>query len=151
MTITITTYLQIDGALVPATEFAGRVADDQYIEGAIDLTVGYKPLLSTEQVDLVDQLWAYLVDGVGELAAGRAFSTYYPDMPVQIRMTPRGPRVEFAVEASKINRRLEVPADELRTSLLAAARAFFEGLRAQAPGRADSTERQLKRIAALGG
>src|SRR5579872_1274763 len=97
--LTIKSLIKIDDKLVPIDEFEGPVVDPDYIEGAIDLTIDHKPILRRELVDYVDQLWAYLVDGLGEVVAGREFSTGYPDMPIDIVLLPQGSNVNISVRS----------------------------------------------------
>lgn len=88
--IHIKSWLKAAGDLVPVEEFRGPVPDQDYIEGALELTIGHKPMLTRELVDYIDQLWAYLIRGIRGIVAGNEFSTYYPDMPLEIILRPRG-------------------------------------------------------------
>ncbi len=59
--------------------------DADYIKGVIELTIGGVEILTRRVWDLVDQLWAYMVNGVAEVAAGRSFLTRFPDQPLELR------------------------------------------------------------------
>jgi len=137
----------IDGEFVPVTDYLGTVADDDYIEGAIEISVDDVQLLTLEHFDYVDTLWAYLVEGMEEVAAGRASSTYLPDQPIEIRMTPDagGQRVEVAVEDGEWRR-----ASTARRALLAEmtreARAFFEKMTEIVPSNRDTYADLIARI-----
>jgi hypothetical protein len=144
--IQIQSLMEVDGNLIPVEEFVGPVRDRDYIDGTIEMIVNYKPVLSREQVDLVDQLWAYLIDGLAEVSEGRAFSTCYPDMPVEVTMTPKGRMVHLRVDYKLGVREATVPLDELRTAMVAGARTFFEHMK---PHLAGEGERMLAKLAKL--
>src|SRR5882762_6519438 len=99
--IAIRSFLKVENALVPVEEFVGPILDDNYIEGAIELSIGHKTILTREMVDYVDQLWAYLIRGLGEVVAGREFSTFYPDMPLEVVLRPQGGRVTIMVDPNE--------------------------------------------------
>lgn len=147
--VTIHSLLLVADGLVPVEEFAGPIADENYIEGAIELTVGYQPVLTRDMVDLIDQLWAYLIHGLEEVIAGRAFETNFPDMPVAIILRPQGRRVTIKVDTGDAVNEAIVAIDELRGAMVAAATVFFQRLRpllGRSQGRFD---RYLASVAAL--
>ena len=125
-TVEIRSFMKVDGDLIPIEEFQGPIIDRLYIEGAIEMSVGRQTLLSRDMVDYIDQLWAYLVEGLGEVMVGREFSTCYPDMPLTIVLRPQGDRV-----AIKVGSRAEVSVmrNELCRALVSAGTVFFERLR----------------------
>src|SRR5688500_17838192 len=67
--VAIKSLLKVADDLVPVEEFVGPIVDQNYIEGGIELSVENVRMLAREQVDYVDQLWAYLVEGLEEVAA----------------------------------------------------------------------------------
>lgn len=147
--ITIRSLLKVDDALVPVDEFVGPLPDDNYIEGAIELSVGYKPILTREMVDYVDQLWAYLTRGLGEVVAGREFSTFYPDMPLEVVLRPQGDRVTIMVDPSQGGAEASVALDELCRAMATAGTLFFERLRPFVPGNQVMYDRYVSDLAAL--
>ena len=142
--------LQVGDELVPLEELKSPVLDEDYIEGAIELSVNGKTILSREQVDLVDQLWCYLVLGLEEVMAGRELTTCYPDMPVEIVLRPEGKRVTIRVDNKKRIVEATLPIDDLRKAMVPAARQFFQHLRPLVSRRQASCDRYLARLAALG-
>jgi hypothetical protein len=147
--ITIHSLLEVGNDLVLIEDFTGPVRDEDYIDGAIELIVGDQPVLSREQVDLVDQLWSYLIEGLEEILAGREFSTGYPDMPVRVVLRPNDKRVAIEVDAGERVAEATVTIDELRTAMLTAGTTFFERLRPHLTRTQHRCDRQLARLAAL--
>src|SRR6185436_267255 len=102
-----------------------------------------------DAVDLVDQLWAYLIRGLQEVSNGRAFSTSYPDMPLEIALEPKGRNVTIRVDANRGNREVTVPLDDLRAAMVTAARTFFERLKPHVKRHQTSYDRLLTKLATM--
>src|SRR4051812_788481 len=124
--ITVHSLLEVAGELVLVEDFTAPISDEDYIDGTIELLVEHKPVMSREQVDLVDQLWAYLIEGLEELAAGRVFSTGYPDMPVEIVLQRLGDRVAITVDTGMSVAKATITFAELCAALIPAATLFFQ-------------------------
>ena len=84
MIFSVKSFLSSSGRLIPVEEFADRVEDPAYIEGALHVELAGKVLISTDVVDLVDQLWVYLTDGLSFLEEHSKFQTYLPDQPIEL-------------------------------------------------------------------
>lgn len=85
------TYFLLDGDGVRLQDFCGPFSDEYYIEGWIELNIGTIRLLGREQCDLVDQLWAYLIDGTTQLLRGHSrWETYFPDQPLRLALQLEG-------------------------------------------------------------
>jgi hypothetical protein len=147
--ITIRTWMKADNGLITVEQFNGPIADENYIEGAIELSVEGKPILTREMVDYVDQLWAYLIRGLGEIGAGREFSTYYPDMPFEVVLRPRDGRVTITIDPSGGGATACVAIDELCAAMATAGTLFFERLRSLAPGNQAMYSRYLVDLAKM--
>jgi len=147
--LTIQSLLKVAEELVPVEEFVGPIVDENYIEGAIVLSVGAKPILTRDMVDYVDQLWAYLIQGFGEVVAGREFSTFYPDMPLEVVLRPQGDRVTILVDPREGGAEASVAIDELCTAMALAGTLFFERLRPFVPGDQALYDQYIARLAAL--
>lgn len=147
--VTVNSFLKAGDDLVPIEEFVGPIPDDDYIEGAIELFVDAKPILTREMVDYVDQLWAYLVRGLGEVAAGREFLVYYPDMPVRIIFRPQERDVTVIVDPEQLNRMASVPVDALIGAMTSAGMTFFDRLRQYAPNNRVRYDRNISHLATL--
>ena len=147
--IHVESWLNVADDLVSVQEFSGPVADQDYIEGAIELTISHKPMLTRDMVDYVDQLWAYLIRGLEEVLVGNEFSTYYPDMPIQIIFRPQGSDVTVIVDPQEWNRIASVPLDTLVGAMTSAGTMFFDKLRQYAPNNSARYNRNISRLAAL--
>jgi hypothetical protein len=130
--------------LVPVEEFAGQIADVSLLEGAIVLSVRRKPILSSDSVDYIYSLWAYLVTGLTEIASGREFSTGYPDIPIDIHLTPCRAGIHIKVDGHHA-RETTVGSEELLAAMVPAGILFFEVLRPFAP----DADRYIAELGAL--
>ena len=147
--IKIQSLLKVGDDLVPVEQFVGPIPDEDYIEGALELLVDNEPIFTREQVDYPDQLWAYLIEGLEQIVAGREFSTYYPDMPVKIVLRPQGERVTINVDTRKKITETSVPIDELCRAMASAGTTFFERLQPLAPGNRSMYDGYIARLASL--
>ena len=84
----VESYFWVADSFVPIESFHGRFKDEDYIDGAIELKINGKSILSLKHWDLVDQLWAYLLDGAEKLLQGVEFRSYFPDQPLKINLRP---------------------------------------------------------------
>lgn len=95
--ITAKTYIKIKDKFVDFQGFSGNINNCDYIEGAIELCVNGVVVLDKTMWDCVDQLWAYLVEGVMCIARGEGFKTYFPDQPIEMSFGVQGGDVVVAV------------------------------------------------------
>lgn len=102
--ITTSTYIKKNGVLsVPLDEISKNssrwfsplengnclkdVTDFLYLEGAIILKINQNFALDFRHWDLVDQLWAYLLNSTEELLAGcKETSFFFPDQPLEVKI-----------------------------------------------------------------
>lgn len=147
--IKIQSLLKVGDDLVPVEQFSGPVLDEDYFEGALELSIENKPLLTREQVDYPDQLWAYLIEGLEQLVAGREFSTYYPDMPVKIVLRPQGEHVTIGVDTRNRIVEASVLIGDLFGAMASAGTTFFEGLRQFAPGNRSMYDGYIARLVSV--
>ncbi|NTX19954.1 hypothetical protein [Burkholderia cepacia] len=122
------TYLKIKNKFVDFHAFDGEIQDPNYIEGAIELSVGGVVLLDKSMWDCVDQLWAYLTEGLVCVSRGKEFKTYFPDQPIEIKFDIRGGGVVFSVTVHEI---IKVVVDrfEFVSEMKRFAIEFFEDLK----------------------
>ena len=153
MAIEVNTYLVTGGAYLPLADVREPIADPDYIEGAIELTIDGRAIITRAEWDLVDQLWAYLIDGVVEVASGRSFSTGFPDQAVKLRFTvnPEDDTVTVEVHYPRMGRdaRATLPRREFVGAMASAAEPVFIRLIELAPGNREGYERVLQQLAAL--
>jgi len=122
-------YLKIGNEFVPLTNFKGALPDEFYVDGAIHLKINGTVLLDQTLWDLVDQLWAYIVNGIEALSEGKSHICFFPDQPVEMKFEPVGEGcVLFSVDAAE-RRTVVVDRQELIKSILEEANAFFLTMR----------------------
>jgi hypothetical protein len=146
----VESYIRSGECFVPVSEHAGRAPDESYIEGAVELVINGVPLLGTAEHDYVDQLWTYLADGLIEIAAGRPFSTFLPDQPVEVSIVPSGPRVTVTVTVGK-PRSASADRRAFLDTMAQAARIFFGRMCEIAPGNRRSYEETLAQLDRVAG
>ena len=84
----VESYFLIDEREFLVDSFNKEIVDEYYIEGWIELTIDGKSILNRTHWDLVDQLWAYLIDGVLTLKQnGDVWATSFPDQPLEMLIT----------------------------------------------------------------
>ncbi|MBF0297408.1 MAG: hypothetical protein HQK51_01735 [Oligoflexia bacterium] len=79
--IFIKSYLKIENNFTEIDSYNGKLSDDFYIEGALVIKINEVPIITTENWDLIDQLWSYLVDGLKSVSVNNSFQSYFPDQP----------------------------------------------------------------------
>jgi hypothetical protein len=147
--IRVTSYLQNKSAIVPMESFEGPIEDPQYIEGAIELIVDSRRLITTEMADYVDQLWAYLIDGLLQASDGVEFSTYFPDQPIRLtmNMTERN-RLKISVKSREV---VEATVDygEFVTAMAEAGESFFRRMLSLVPENRKANLAMLEKLQRL--
>ena len=119
----IRTYLKVSGGLECYKNFEGFVHDPSYVEGSIEVAYQDKILVSRTVVDLVDQIWGYIINGIEEISQGRSYMGYYPDMPARLSILLRKScRIEFQVYDARLN----LDRNEFCRYVLGCGRDFFE-------------------------
>ncbi|WP_175857546.1 hypothetical protein [Burkholderia anthina] len=124
------TYLKVKKKFVDFHGFDGKIQDPDYIEGAIELSVDGVVLLDRSMWDCVDQLWAYLTEGLVCISRGEGFKTYFPDQPIEIKFAVHGSSVVFSVT---VNETVKVVVDrfEFISEMKRFAIEFFEDLKSK--------------------
>ncbi len=83
--LSIKTFLKNGDFFTPIDEYDGKIADIDYIEGAIEIRTGNTYLVRKDVWDDVNFLWAYLLHGIQDLAEGKKKSTtLFPDQPIEL-------------------------------------------------------------------
>jgi hypothetical protein len=86
--IFVKSYLKDGDSFYSTKEFEGKILDPDYVEGAIEITVNEVELITRKMWDYVDQIWAYIIQGLITISEGENFSTYFPDQPIELSFTP---------------------------------------------------------------
>ena len=135
--IEIRSLLWGDDGFVPLEEAEPGIVDDRrYVDGAIELVVDGTEVLGREHRDLVDQLWAYLGEGLLRVAENLEWETRFPDQPIKLRMVPDRRSGVVRVEVTSGGERTGVAAPRglfLRETALASLR-FWAALERLVPG-----------------
>nr|WP_175799877.1 hypothetical protein [Burkholderia anthina] len=124
------TYIKVKKKLVDFHSFDGKIQDPDYIEGAIELSVDGVVLLDRSMWDCVDQLWAYLTEGLMCISRGEGFETYFPDQPIEIKFAVHGNSVIFSVTVSEAVK-VVVDRFEFISEMRRFAIEFFEDLKSK--------------------
>ncbi len=85
-------------------EYDREIDDPRHIDGAIELIIDGKYLISQEQWDLVDLLWIYIVDGIESVIDGNDYSSSFPDSSVEfsLKKTDFPDQIEMTVDGESI-------------------------------------------------
>jgi hypothetical protein len=93
--------------------------------------------------DLIDQLWAYIAEGLRRLNESGQWTTYFPDQPLELffRRNAGG-----TVEVTVGDDRHIVPYGDFLCSLAEGARAFFSRMQALVPDAIPTWTRYLAEV-----
>jgi hypothetical protein len=85
-------------------DYDGVIDDPRHIDGAIELIIDGKYLISQEQWDLVDLLWLYIVDGIESVINGTDYSSSFPDSSVELSLkkTALPDKIEMTIDGQSI-------------------------------------------------
>ena len=149
--ITVRSYVRLeDGAFQPIEEATTRPPDPDYVEGAIELTVNGTPIITTEEWDYVDQLWAYIANVLEELHATGTGSTDFPDQPIELVFERQGGRVLVSCRIDEDDvRRASADEEELLVALREAGGRFFTRMAELVPELTDRYRFERERLVAL--
>lgn len=86
--IEIKSYIKYKKVFIDIFEFDGVIADSNYIEGGLVLTINGVELINLEMWDYIDQLWAYISTGLKAVSENKEFETNFPDQPIKVKFKP---------------------------------------------------------------
>lgn len=145
--IKVTSYLKENDSFLPIEEFSGEIVDTDYIEGAIFLVVNGKPVLTLQHWDYVDQLWAYIIDGLESISKNEDFETYFPDQPLELKFNNVNfNRVKIVLDGTEI---VSINKKEFVTSIKRASIHFFKELTKILPKESEYYSQFIKRVEAI--
>ncbi|NNB92825.1 hypothetical protein HI113_02715 [Corallococcus exiguus] len=147
--VQIATYFRQGEVFVPIDAFVGPIPDEDYIEGALEFSMGGRSMLTRQEWDYIDQLWAYLVGGVADLQRGETFQTFFPDQPIELSITPDGVggHATMRVVIGGDVREASVELAVLVAEVLKEARHFFERIQKELPR--EAYQQTLQEISTL--
>ncbi|NKZ01052.1 hypothetical protein [Nocardiopsis alborubida] len=153
MSVRIKSFLRkADGNFVPVQSWKGPIGDTDYLEGALELNVNGTPLITTAMWDYIDQLWAYILNSLNELASDNSSHAYFPDQPIKLEMKriARGVlHVSIGSRSGKFNNSTRVQEGEFVQNLIDAGEGFFLQMQELDPESGSQYEIEIERIAAL--
>ncbi|HDJ1442397.1 TPA: hypothetical protein PPN70_004868 [Serratia rubidaea] len=125
--IEVKSYIKSKEDYINILEFSGEIKDCNYIEGALELTINNVNLINLEMWDYIDQLWAYLSEGLDAISKNNEFNTYFPDQPIEVKLKPIKDNVLISVKCnSKVTTLTNK--DEFVSAMSKHALDFFERL-----------------------
>jgi len=132
MNYEIKTLFKIGDGFVSVDEVLNSPPDPDYIEGAIEWRIGQNVILNKQHWDLVDQLWAYIINGLRELLKHGDYKTYFPDQPLFLgfkMLTGRMVQVTIGDVKTAVERSV------MLRSLVEGSTSFFEKMQELVPQR----------------
>lgn len=99
--------------------------DTDYIEGVIYLEYNGNILMDFRYWDIIDQLWAYMIQLIDDNLKNKEAEVYFPDQPIKLQIKSISNNlVLFCIEEnSKIQ--ITLPKYEFFKSILESAKKFF--------------------------
>lgn len=144
--IQVTSYFKLGEDFIPVSEFGGNIHDPDYVEGGIELSIKRVPLITLKMWDYIDQLWAYIVDGLEEVKQGNHFSTFFPDQPIEMIFTPQDDGSLKIIVDCDTEVVMNVDRKTFLHVLGSEAQQFFNKMSALLPEKKSMYEKTLKRI-----
>jgi hypothetical protein len=148
-TIQMRFSLKIGGAFLSEEAVHARARetraplDQGPLLGALHVTCKGVDVLGEAECDEIVDLFSYIVNGIDAIFRGEPFSTYFPDMPIQLTIVTRHDLVFISVG----KRRAAAPRGEFLRELYDVCRRFFELMLVLFPSGWD--EPYLKKVKAL--
>lgn len=125
-----------EGSLIPAAQFVGPLEDENFVDGALVISVDGTDLITLSEWDDIVDLWCYIINMLTELKrTGRAVAGF-PDQPIGLSFEHVGEsRVRIAVMFSETERRVaEADRTEFDTAIRRAGAQFFREMLRLVPG-----------------
>jgi hypothetical protein len=122
--------------------------DINYIEGVIYLEYNDTVLMDFTYWDIIDQLWAYIIDLIEDNLNNNNAEVYFPDQPIKLKLKNISrDLILFSIE-SATTIQLTLPKNEFFSKLLESANEFFSKIQGYLGSRVDYTY-ELKLISDL--
>ncbi|MDC9591772.1 hypothetical protein PSI23_21455 [Xenorhabdus sp. XENO-10] len=86
--INISTYIKVGDEFIDIFQYEGDIKDIDYIDGALELTINGKPLITKLMWDYIDQIWSYFSKGLSLVYENQEFKCYFPDQPIDVKFIP---------------------------------------------------------------
>jgi hypothetical protein len=146
MSTKVESYLKVGNRFVQIKEYTGALPDERYVEGAIECRIDDRQVFALKQWDLVDQLWAYIVEGLSKVKQGEEYDVCFPDQPLRLRFKPLSAYcVEVAI--GDVCQQFDLP--HFVNALAGGAIDFFEAIKALSPSASETWDRYLREARSL--
>jgi hypothetical protein len=146
----VQSFIRKDNNFIQVSEFTGDIPDPDYIDGAIRILCQEQELLSFEDSDYVDQLWAYFVDGLYEIAEWKRFSTHLPDHPTKITFEPNRALKQVSIKVESHDTYSgSVQYSEFMSTMITQGRAFFRQMTKLLPDSRNFYEEMEQRLSSI--
>ncbi|OIQ19242.1 MAG: hypothetical protein BM556_08125 [Bacteriovorax sp. MedPE-SWde] len=129
--INVQTFIKNNDEFIEISKVVSDSIHEEYIDGAIYLTINHQNIMSFELWDTIDDLWGYICNGLEEVSNGKEFECFFPDQPVKIKFFPVGfDRVLVQVGDKK---GVSIDKIEFLSEMKKGAIFFFENLKRISP------------------
>ena len=138
-----------DETLVPIQEWDAVIADPDYLEGALDLTVNGVHLITPSMWDYVDQMWAYIFNVLEELTTHESAHVYFPDQPIRLEMEKTIPgmiKISISSRSGKFNNSVQVNEGRFARKILDEGEKFFLHMQKIDPENRNRHEEEVERF-----
>lgn len=128
MTISMRFALTVRGRFTPEEDVRARMKevraalDREGLDGAVYMMCDGIELIGEHEHDFVDQLLAYIVDGLDDIVQGKPFVTGFPDQPLQLGIRTTREVITVTVDHKKA----VAPRREFLRELYGLCRRFFD-------------------------
>ncbi|GAB5406231.1 MAG: hypothetical protein Aurels2KO_44620 [Aureliella sp.] len=140
-------YFITDNQGVLVDDFRGKLKDEHNIVGWIELRDGENQILGREHWDLVDQLWAYIIDGLVTIDEGAdKWKSYFPDQPLLIELS-RTSRSTLCVTIG--GQSFTVNYRKIKNELARVGLDFFERMSVLVPASSDVWDQYIEKCRSL--
>jgi hypothetical protein len=118
-----------EGDFVPIERVEGRVKWSS-VNGAIELSIDGKPIITTKEWDDVRDLWLYIVGIVELLYSGaKEARIYFPDQPISFVLSRKGHgQIEVLCDTGRERRSAVTAENDILSALCAGGISFFDAL-----------------------
>ena len=133
--ISINSYLRYsESEFVPVRDCTNRVEDEDYIAGAIDMTINDVQILDTSLWDYVDQLWGYIVNMLIDFDENDKVQTSFPDQPIKFSFEKvTKDMLLVSLKYDSVNRKALIGRQEFIEAIREAGIEFFEKMSLLSP------------------
>jgi hypothetical protein len=148
-TLKVASFFRRGSQFIPIAEFEGGFLDTNYIEGALSVSLNGNELFDTSLWDYIDQLWAYLADGICAVARGESYSCYFPDQPIKVEFEILGGNQIKIFVGAGAGRTGVVSRELFISEFSKAAQQFFLRMNELVPEDGDIFTEYIKRLSKI--